>query len=241
MGLIADGGDVAAIAGATSVAAASGLERAQKDAGLGRVIYLLAHIPLAGRKADFEAALEKLGIEVPTEPSVFDLTSGLDGALRTWHRKVGIHRSDLAIMAHLAATEALNRCVGNRARSLFPGDVDVPRAVRGLATAGGFAELAHEFFSRFTRRYLLYHLDRELPLHAGGNGRFSEHAERRRFDADLETHCREAALIVRDYAGVWHGKANFEDGITPERAQRFADHCLKKIAAELAVRGGLDG
>ena len=241
VGTIADGADAAAVAQATSEAAADGLVAAQKDPGFSQVVFLLARVVLAARDEDFSASLGKLGVVVPGEPTVYDLTAGLSAALRAWHRRTETHRSDFAAMAALAATESLTACVRGRAASLFPAEDDDRTALRRLSTPGGFATLAHEFFSRFTRRYLLYHLDRELPLHAGGCGRFADHRDRRQFDADLDTHCRETATITKTYAGEWYSKEKFESGISFAAAKRFGTKCLKKIGAELAVRGGRDG
>ncbi len=241
VGTIADGAAAAAVAQATSQAAENGLLAAQKDPGFAQVVFLLARVVLAARDEEFSESLSRLGVEVPTEPTVYDLSAGFSAALRAWHHDTQTHRSDFAAMAGLAATESLTSCARNRAGSLFPTESDDRCAVRTLSTPGGFSILAHEFFSRFTRRYLTYHLDRELPLHTGGCGRFSDHAARREFDADLEVHCREAALITKTYAGEWYSKAKFESGVSLSDAKRFSTKCLKKIGAELAVRGGLGG
>jgi hypothetical protein len=61
------------------------------------------------------------------------------------------------------------------------------------------------------------------------------------FNQALELHCREASRIVQDFAGSWYTKAQFEGGITPERARRFAFVALRKIVAELKRRSGRDG
>ncbi|MBN9517036.1 hypothetical protein J0H58_00730, partial [bacterium] len=144
---------------------------------------------------------------------------------------------DLGEMARLAAAETLTALVGDHAADLFPGGAEVHDAVRGFATRNGFAALAHDFFARFVRRFLLYHLGRELSHHVGGNGRFRDPAGHAAFVADLDVHCREAAVIVRDYAGGWYAKARFEGGVSPARARGFAAYCLVKLRRELDARG----
>jgi hypothetical protein len=234
---IADGDSAAIVAGATTLAAARGLERAQADPGLGHVVYLLAHTVLAAREADFAAALSRHNINVPSQPGLFDLTAGFTEAIRHWQSGRKQSRSDLAEMAALAAVEALTARVGEKSTSLFPSGGEVQNAVREFSTRNGFAALGHEFYSRFTQRFLLYHLGRELSNHVGGNGRFRNPAEHSDFVRDLDIHTREAALIVRQYAGDWHSKANFEAGITEQQALRFANHTLKKLKEELLIRG----
>ena len=241
VGHLADGASAAVVAGATTSAALRGLEFAQADPGLGHVIYLLAHTVLAAREPDFAGALSSHQIHVPAEPGLFDLTAGFTESIRRWHSLTKTPRTDMAEMAALAAVEALTHHVGERSSGLFPTGGEVQRAVREFSTANGFATLGHEFYSRFTQRFLLYHLGRELSQHVGGNGRFKNPAEHNAFVRDLGTHSREVALIVKDYAGAWHSKAKFEGGISEQQARRFADHTLKKLREELLIRGAKHG
>lgn len=241
VGHLADGSAVAAVARAVTEAAAAGLAKAASDAGLAHVLYLLAHTALAARRPDFATALADVGVRVPPDPSVFDLTAGLSEALQDWHRLAKQPRTDFAELAELAAGETLTRCVGERSATLIPTGGEVHAAVRALSTAAGFATLAHEFFARFARRFLHYHLDRELAQHVGGNGRFADRDARRRFAADLDTHCREAAVVVRTYAADWYSKAGFESGIDEAAARRFATTGVKKVRAELLRRGARHG
>jgi hypothetical protein len=110
-----------------------------------------------------------------------------------------------------------------------------------LSTQKGFATLTHDFFARFTQRFLTYHLERELSQHVGGNGRFVDPQEHTEFLDDLKTHCREATVIVREFAGEWYSKHNFEGGITERKARNFSRHALKKLRDELTIRGERDG
>src|SRR6185437_6281163 len=123
----------------------------------------------------------------------------------------------------------------------FPMGNEVHSAIRGFSTRKGFSVLAHEFFARFTQRFLLYHLGRELPLHVGGNGRFADPSAQTSFVDDLEIHAREAAIIVKTFAGDWYSKANFEEGITERQARGFTAHCLTKLEMELDRRGARHG
>jgi hypothetical protein len=239
--LIADGNSVPIVASATINAALRGLARVYSDEGLNRVVFLLSRVTLAARDEDFAASLDRLQITVPSEPTLFDLTAGFTAAVRDWQADNNISRTDFSEMGILAAVETLTRCIGERSTALFPNGDEVHRTVRDLSAVTGFAVLAHEFYARFTRRFLLYHLGRELPHHVGGNGRFADPSEHSQFAADLDTHCRETAYIVRHYAEGWYKKAKFEEGITERQARRFSSYCLTKLQSEMARRGARDG
>jgi len=149
-------------------------------------------------------------------------------------------RTDFGEMAQLAAAESLSAVAGRFLPSLFGSTPDdVQRAIGRLASGNLFGELAHDFFSRLTRRHLDYFLSRELANHIGTGRRFETVADRADFDAAMELHCREAARIVREFAGGWFGKAAYQRGaITEADAGRYAAYALKKIRAELRRRRG---
>ncbi len=240
VGLIAGGGNVAAIAGATSQAAQNGLELADGDEGLKQTFYLLSQIALAARADDFVGALADSGFAVPGEPSVLGLVGAFSDAIDQ-HLLKTRSRTDVGEMAQLAAAESLTAILSERSRSLFgTTEVEVQAALKSCSTQAGFAGLAHDFFSRFTQRYLTYHLGRELPNHVGDGGRFDTPGDHTAFVDELRTHCRQAAQIVRDFAGDWYSKQNFEGGITPRKVKGFIHVALDKVRRELKVRGERD-
>lgn len=241
VGLIADGGSAAQVAAATSEAAQNGLDLAKDDPGLCHTVWLLAKIALAARQADFGAALNAIGVPTPANPSLFDIVGGFSDAVDHHLSNTG-GRSDIGEMAQLAAVESLTALIGERSRSLFGTTADeVKRAVYDFSTKSGFAALAHDFFSRFTQRFLTYHLGRELSNHVGGNGRFASPAEHTEFTRQLAIHCREAAIIVQKFSGGWYSKANFEDGISTTKARNFVNFALTKLGREIKIRGERDG
>ncbi len=235
--LIADGGDVAEIAAATTVAAVRGLKGARNDAGLSHIVWLLMNVVLAARNGHFEEALREVGLDVAEAPSVYDLLGAFSDAVdRYLHHRGG--RSDIGEIAQLAAVESLTALIGARTPNLFDATAeDVKNAARQLSTQKGFATLSHDFFSRFIQRFLSYHLDRELPLHVGGNGRFADPAEHEHFLSEMAAHCRRSAVIVETYAGAWYSKHNFLNDITPHKVRDFANYALKKLRDELERRG----
>jgi hypothetical protein len=239
--LIAEGGDVADIAAATTEAAVSGLKQARDDRGLVHTVWLLIGVVRAARGDDFGEGLREAGLDVGDGPGVYELIGGFSDAVdRHLHHAGG--RTDIGEMAQLAAVESLTALLGARTPNLF--DVnpeDVKAAARQLSTEKGFGTLSHDFFARFIQRFLTYHLDRELPLHVGGNGRFADPAEHGHFLSAMDAHCRRVAVIVERYAGAWYSKHNFLQDLTPRKAGNYANYALKKLRDEITARGAKHG
>jgi hypothetical protein len=241
VGLLAEGAEAAQVAAATSEAALLGINLAKGDRGLVDNVLILIRLVQAARADDFAQALDHVGMPVAGPPGFFSLISTFSEAVD--HRlKIRGGRTDLSEMAQLAAIETLASKVRGRAGNLFATTPDeIKKAAKGFSTPRGFGELAHEFFSRFTQRFLTYHLGRELSQHVGGNGRFSNPAEHTAFVERLAVHCGEASAIMRDFAGDWFAK-NCRDGEIQEAAiAGFVNHSLTKIHDELQHRGRADG
>jgi hypothetical protein len=237
---LAEGADVGVVAAATTEAAAQGLEQALKDKGVAKTVFLLAKTVLAARLQDFGAELNAAGIGVQGAPSVIELTCAFSEAVDVHLRSTG-QRTDIGEMARLAAVESLTSLLRDKAGNLFQiGPADVQAAAKSFSTPAGFRNLFHDYFSRFTERFIGYHLGRELSFHVGGNGRFASPEAHSEFLKDMGLHCRQAALIVKKYAEEWYSKNNFLNGIDETAATRFTAHCMKKLRAELLARGGRD-
>lgn len=235
--LLEQNAPVDAVAAGASGAAEVDLDAAASDSGFTRACWLLAQIPLAARSPDFVEGLRGLGLEVGQSPNLFEIGGALSDAVDRYVDGAR-QRTDFGEMAQLAAAESLNAVAGRFLPSLFGSTPDdVQRAIGRLARGYLFGELAHDFFSRLTRRHLDYFLSRELANHIGTGRRFETVADRADFDAAMELHCREAARIVREFAGGWFGKAAYQRGaITEADAGRYAAYALKKIRAELRRR-----
>jgi hypothetical protein len=241
VGLIAEGADAAAVASATTQAAIAGLKRAENDEGLCSTVWLLTQTVLAARNSDFAAALREAGIEVPDAPDVFAIVGAFSDAVDRRLRATS-GRTDVGEMGQLAAVESLTALLSERSAGLFGTSAEeVHSAAYELSTTLGFEKLGHDFFARFARRFLTYHLGRELSSHVGGNGRFASPADHDAFLAQLDTHCRQAALIIKQFAGGWYSKQQYQGGITPLKARNFANYALTKLRRELQVRGARHG
>jgi hypothetical protein len=142
-------------------------------------------------------------------------------------------------MAQLSASETLASLAGRDLPGLFgPTPDDVRLSIGKLATTDRFSDLARDFFARLTKRHLDYYLSRELSNHVGAGERFGSIAEHSAFDAALDLHCREASRIIKEFAGGWYSKKNFEAALTPAEAGSFAYVAFKKIRSELRRKRG---
>jgi len=177
-------GSLAEIADATLTASDEGFERAKSDEGLGYCLYLMAALARAATGPDFAAGLSQLGLPVPFAPrgtpdyplpsapgtpeyTVFDLVSGFSAVVDK-HLRETRSRTDIGEMAHLAACESLSSLCGRQAQTLFGETHEtIQQSLRRLSTEKGFGALTHDFFARLSRRYLEYHLSRELSNHVG--------------------------------------------------------------------------
>lgn len=141
----------------------------------------------------------------------------------------------------MTAAESMTALFNEKSKSLFATSPDdVQRAARECSTAKGFSMLAHDFFTRWTHRFLTYHLSRELSTHVGPTQRFADISVHQQFVEQLHFSCHQSATIVRTFAGDWFGKTEYQGGISPKKAGNFAWAAQKKIRDELSARGGPD-
>lgn len=236
--LLRVGSSVSNLAAATAHAAESELNSARGDPALAYTVWLLTQLPLAARSLQYPEKLRELGFDPGAEQSLLSLVAGFSNAV---DRNVAgrADRTDLGELARQAAAESLSSIVGTATPFLF-GSVadDVQRELGRLATRDRFAGLAREFFARLTQKTLEYYISRELPNHVGPGKSVASIDRQIEFRAALERHCREASLIVEEFAGGWYSKSNFHGTLSPATAQGFADYALKKMRDELRARRG---
>ena len=241
VGLLGTAAPVDLIAAASASAAERSIGRAASDPALTHTVWLLTQLPLAARTPDFPAALQALGLEIDTAPTFLGVIGALADAVDREAVRVG-GRTDLGELTQQAAAESLTAVVGQGLPSLFsPTPEEVRRALARLTSRDGFGRLAREFFARLTHRYLDYYLSRELSNHVGPDRSLRTIADHANFKNAIDLHCREASRIVESFAGAWYGKAQFEGGITPDKARRFAFVALRKVVSELKQRSGSVG
>jgi hypothetical protein len=233
--------DLAEIAANSADAAEHDLNAAAEDQGLVHAFWLLTQLPIAAGQADYAGQLRRIGLEIPGEPTLFELTSAFSRAIDA-HLSGRGGRTDLAEMAQHAAVESLTTLVARDLPSLFhPTRQDVQSALRRLGNSDRFSMLAREFFSRVVRKSLGYFLSRELSNHVGPSKRFQSIQDHAEFNEALDFHCREASRIIKEFAGGWYGKRLFlEKDITQDRAAAFTNIAFKKLRSELRRKRDAD-
>jgi hypothetical protein len=238
--LVEHGAEAPQVANASIHAAQRGLLQAGRDAGVVQTVWLLTRLPSAARAADFEAALLGCGLRVANNPNLLDLATAFSRAVDdSLPNNRG--RSDLGEMAQMAGVETLISVLGRRADGLFG---FAPEDVRGelakLATVTQFGRFARAFFARLLYKALDYYLSRALPLHVGPGKRFTTLDGLAAFSQALETHCWEAALVVRDFVGDWTSKTLWQSGrITRDDAIDLTHGSFSKLVKELRAGAGL--
>ncbi|HEV7253073.1 MAG TPA: hypothetical protein VGN97_08225 [Mesorhizobium sp.] len=236
VGLLTSGAELSAIAAATARAAERSMIDAANDRTVRHSFFLLTQIPLAAKKQDFPAALKKLGLKVSDQPSLVEIGSAMMDAIDGWTARLG-HCTDYGEIAQLSAVESLHAVAGQNLQSLFGADhIAVKKAIAQLAVPERFAYLARDFFSRVTRRHLNFYLHRELSAHVGEGRRFPTMADHRRFEEQLDQHCRETSRIIKEFAAAWFCKHVAEGGIDRELAGGFVFVASGKMRDELAQR-----
>ena len=145
-------------------------------------------------------------------------------------------RSDLAEISGRALISAVADALQPHLNGLFPNDKDTMRAaLSNLGKQKEFGDLSRSFFDRLTNESLQYFLSKTLSTQVGEGMRFATMNQKSQFDHALDTHTREASLIVRDYSSDWFSKHRYEEGgdISRKSSDGFAGYALKKMKDEL--------
>jgi len=225
------------LAGSTLHAVETGLRNAGKDEGLVTTFWLLTQLTDSATKGDFTQNLNRIGLNIPCDPSLFDITSAFSNYIDS-HVTIARRRSDISQLASSAAIECLTNLCASESASLFDSSADdVQKSFKKLGTRANFSKLGHEFFSRFTYRYATYLISRELSNHVGVDGRFKVIDNHKNFNNALNLHCRQATRIVDDFAGGWYSKNVYQEKLTIDNAAKFIHVALKKLRSEFK-RGG---
>jgi len=215
----------------------TGLKNIANDEGLIQTFWTLLRLGDAASEGDFSEQLNKLGLDVPQNPSCFDITSAFYDYIDNLSSK-NKKRTDVAEMAASSAVECITAFCTSETRNLFDLEPDeVKKSIGKFSTKTNFSKLSHEFFSRFTYRYLGYLLSRELSNHVGPHNRFKNINNHSEFNDALKLHCRQATRIIDDFSGGWYSKKKYEGTLTQDNTARFIYVAVKKLRSELR-RGG---
>lgn len=235
VGLIVAGADVSQIATATITAAEKAFSYVMKDVGYTEAVWLMTQMAIAAKKPDIHQHLASVGIHLPAEPSLIDVTTAITEALdrsTDGDRK----RSDLGSLANRAIVGAVNDILSPKLQSLFSSDPDTMRAaLADLGKPKEFSEFSCRFFARLTNESLQYFLSKVINTQLGEGMRFATMNQSAQFNLALETHTREASVIVEKFSNEWFSKNRFLEGgdISRETSNNFAGYALKKMKDEL--------
>jgi hypothetical protein len=228
--------DLATISRRVLDATKTGLKLAADDPGVRYAFFLLTQLALASRKDDWSSRLSTLGISLPADATVFDLTAEVQGAIDDHLLSHG-PRTDIGEIAQQAIGEALAATAGGQTPSMFLGGAEnLQDALRGFSTKAGFADLGQKFFGQLLSRYLNFFLSR-ATADAVGRGRIAQLGDLNSFNDALVRHCEQSAHIVRDFCGEWYSKTEFQEGIDLQNASRFVAVALEKLQAEMRQQG----
>jgi len=225
----------AAISAAVLHAAERRLRGLGKDSSLSYAFWLLTKITWAARQPGFEVELRRLGFEVTDDTSIFSFISEVSGHLRRT-LPPETPSGPFSELVSLAVRRALTDSIGGYGRSLFGSSVDDLRdALRTQSRQAQFGLLAQRFFGDLLARTLAYFLDRESASTLTARPDASAVAANEELMSGIDLHARQSARIVRDYAGGWYSKYNWQTKgqITQDDTRRFVAYALRKLRSEV--------
>ena len=231
--------DVAAIAAGSAQAAEKSLLDASADPVFVEAVRLLISIPMAARHVDFGHELRRLGLDIGSDPTLFDILGATGTQIGRIH-STETDRTDLGELAGRALFAGISSVIGRDLPGLFgPSTEDVRLSFRKFSYSSGIAVLTRAFFGTLVGGSLSYWLDRALASRIGAERRFADVSQKTDFDRALHLHANEATRIIQEFSGGWVGKQMHDKGrIDPTAARNFGHVCLKKIVEELQARRG---
>ena len=182
------------VANATITAAEKAFSFVMDDKGYTEAVWLMTQLAIAAKKDDPYAHLRSVGISLPDDATLPDVTAGITDAL---DRAVdnSRRRSDLAEISGRALVGAVADALQPHLNGLFPNDKDTMRAALSkLGKQKEFGDLSRSFFDRLTNQSLQYFLSKTLATQVGDGMRFATMNQKAQFDHALDTHTREASV-----------------------------------------------
>lgn len=236
--LCGDDVSVQSLAEATANAAIVTLEKSANDPTLAAIYHLMYEIPQAAKERDFAAALEKRGIVVGPNPTIFDVAQGMAKAIDKVANENGL-RTDLGEMAKHAAISTFIDMASEASNTIWsPTPADMQSGIGSFTAPARFGEFSQRFHSELTYKVLNYFLHREMPRHVSATGPFHSIADLRTFESGLRKHCMEASMIMRPFARDSLGKMySGQEKMDARSARKFIYVSTNKIARELRKRG----
>lgn len=224
--------DIGDIANASLYAAEKGLRDASHDFGLTVLLTNIFKFVEAAKSKEYETALKNEGFGVNGDKSLFGLIAKfrdkVESDLSAFKAK-----SDVSEIATNSFVETLFYYHSQETWDLFgSGPQSFINVVKKYATKNGFKQMMHEFYSRFTRRYLNYYLSREMSNHVGPGRLLSNIELHKKFTKAFDLYIRQAVRIADEFTPGWFGKAQFQDSLNYNSVSKYAHVVFKKIISE---------
>jgi len=229
--------DPAGIAAAVVQAADRQLRELADDPSVGYCFWMLTRVASASRASSFADELARIGLSVRDDEPLLTFVSRVADVVRS--RTTSLTSSGhFSELASLALRRALSETVGQQGRSLFGTSLeDLQAAFRAHSSQRGFGHISRRFFGDFLARTITSLIDRELSQHVGRSSGFTSIADSADFAKALDTHTRQSARILEEFASSWYSKHNWETKgqITIEEAQGFTAIALRKLRMDLKL------
>lgn len=235
--LIATGSSAGKVAEAVVKASQTALHSVRDDTGFREAVYLLVQMGVAATKDDPLGHMADLGVNVPGNATVLDVTISLREALERNVNRNG-ERSEFGAKASDALTGALTRHLQNKVPQLFSTEPeDIKNAFSGLRKKTEFGELGRDFFSRLTYGSMDWFVSRTLSTHLGDSLAFPTTNQMRQFEDAMKLHCEETSFIVKEFCGDWCSKARYEGGgdVSKDDADKFGWGAITKMRKEFTL------
>jgi len=223
------------LAAATAQASSERFELLKSDSTLQHTVWLLARLGAAAKSDNFIGQLELLGLD----PRRAATGAGLVAEVGRVIQANAPPSNMLAVLAVKGAQKVLAERLVEQSKSLFGTNLDdVRAAAASFGTKDGFATLSKDFFGEFSARTIRFLAEKELSNHIGPREAVRTLEDASSLTRDIEKYCRESAEIVREFAGGWYSKANWQTQreIDRERTEGFLAYALTKLRSE--VEGG---
>lgn len=118
VGLIAAGADVSQVANATITAAENAFSFVMNDIGYTEAVWLMTQLAIAAKKTDILAHLDSVGISLPSDATLTDVTTSISEALDRATDASG-KRSDLGELAGRALVGAVADALSPKLHTCF--------------------------------------------------------------------------------------------------------------------------
>lgn len=236
--LISLGADARQIAQATLNAAKDGFSFTKicNDAGFQKAVELLVQLGIAAKSNDFIDHLRSQGMELSNSASIDEIKANIYEIVDHHCMKTG-SKTDLGEIAVGSLVGAVSHVIKKNTENLLwsPTAEDYKSAFNNLGKPEGFGEVAVEFFSQVTDRCVQNYLSHITTGELGSGQRFATIHQEREFKDSMTQHCRETAVVVRQYSTDWFAKHFYvkKEQSPAESTSGYANFAMKKMTEAL--------